>query len=162
MRLNYNKIITTLVFLLSFFSLLSIPSLPKYHFKSVGYKVLKGTSGEKRLKSLRCDGFVKNDDKYNRLAIVSLFYQNSCYFKGAYAHGDFPVEKGFVTDENESTYYEAYKIYAPKHKASKFLASHHSIFYKFPKNENYSIYSFDGEKINKVAIIQASNIDNNK
>jgi hypothetical protein len=89
-----------------------------------------------------------------------LLYQNGCWTDGQYNNNDYKVEAGTVTDGRD--YFDAYRIYEPQRKFTNFLGSQHGIFYKFPTKENYTIYSFDGNTINKIVDVSATQIDSSK
>lgn len=134
------------------------PGLISYSFISKEYKILPGKSTEKARAS-SCTGKFFDTDTIGNLAVVSLFYQNGCYTDSKYSNTNYKVEHGIITDEKSKVEFDAYKIYEPALKASKFLASKHAIYYKFPGKEDYTVYSHNGEKLSKVAEISSSKIN---
>lgn len=128
-----------------------------FSFKPQESKILPGLSTEKK-SSYNCSGTISDKDKIGNLALIALFYQNGCYTDGKYNHRNFKVEHGNVTDSKNEISFDAYRIYEPSDKALKFLASEHCLAYKFPDNENYSVYELVDEKINKLTDIKASEI----
>ncbi|OQW88961.1 MAG: hypothetical protein BWK78_08075 [Thiotrichaceae bacterium IS1] len=136
---------------------LSLPELKNYTFTSEETKTLPGMSAESA-----CNGTVAKEDQIDRLALVALFYQNGCYTDGRYNHNDYSVERGIVSDAKNQSQFEAYRIHEPSHKATEFLGSQHVVYYRFPTQEDYTIYLFDGNTINKVVQVSASQIDTNQ
>lgn len=134
-----------------------LPDLKKYEFVSKQTKLIPGKSQE-----TNPDKIINQEDQLDRIALVSLFYQNYCYIDGRYNHNDFQVESGFLTSNGNSEKYDAYKIYPPKHKATKFLASQHCIYYKFKTKEKYNIFQFEGTKLKKIAEVSATEINTNE
>jgi hypothetical protein len=130
-----------------------LPLIRNYTFNSIEKKVLPGKSTEKAE-----NGAVQSTDIIGNLALVSLFYQNSCYTDGRYNHNDFPVEKGEISGHSGSLKYEAYRVYAPTHMATEFLASKHNIYYQFPSKQDYCVYQFEGNDFKKIAEIPANSI----
>jgi len=177
-RLIYLLITVSIVIFLSGFKLVNLKELSTefekpglllllqddlriFSFKSQESKILPGLSTEKK-SAYNCSGIISDNDKIGNIALLALFYQNGCYTDGKYNHRNFKVERGNVTDSKNELRFDAYRIYEPSDKALKFLASHHCLAYKFPKNENYSVYELAGKKINKVADIKASEISKNE
>jgi len=135
---------------------LTLPNLKNYTFTGEETKILPGMSVESA-----CDGTITKEDQIGRLALVALFYQNWCYTDGRYNHNDYQVDRGTISDTSQLRF-DAYRIYEPARKASDFLASQHAVYYRFPTQEDYTVYSFDGDSINKVLEIPASQIDTNQ
>ncbi len=138
-----------------------LPDLKIYTFQSKESKILPGLSTEKA-SGYNCSGTILDQDKMNRFAIVSMFYQNGCYTDGQYNNSNYKVEFGSVGDAAGEQQFEAYKVYGPSTKAGKFLASNHCVYYQFPTKENYTVYELEGEKINKIKEIPASEIKVNE
>ncbi len=136
-----------------------IPDIRNFTFTSESSKIIKGLSSEKA-KGWNCS-HIKIDDSIGNLTLGALFYQNGCYTNGKYSHKNFKVEKGIVKDNNGEYRFTAYRIYEPTHKAKKFLASKHAIFYKFETKDSYTLYSLEDKRIEKVAEIPASHIKTN-
>lgn len=126
-------------------------ALNTFVFASKQKKTLPGHTPERG-----SNGKIKPEDRLERLGLLSLFYQNACYTSGKYNHNNFVVEQGTVKVGKRA--FDAYKIFEPRHKAQKFLASQHCIAYDFPKKQNYAIYQLQGSKISKLATVQASDI----
>ncbi|OJJ20331.1 hypothetical protein BKI52_17870 [marine bacterium AO1-C] len=129
--------------------------LNKFTFSKSKTKVLPGKTPERGN-----DGKVKPEDMIGRLGLISLFYQNHCYTDGRYNHNNFKVEQGKVKAGKNS--FDAYKIYEPTKKAQKFLASQHCLVYKFPKMQNYTVYTLKSGKIEKVVVVKASQMNASK
>lgn len=137
---------------------LTLPDLLNYTFTSAESKILPGTSTE-NASGYNCSGTIKTEDQLGRLALISLFYQNGCYTDGRYNHNDYQVERGIVSDAQNKVRLEAYRIHEPSRKATNFLAAKHQVYYRFPTQEDYSVYLFDGNSINKLSQVTASQID---
>ncbi len=127
-----------------------LPELKRFEFRALESRVLPGNSTE----SVRgCRGRMDAGDQLGDLAIVSTFYQNNCYTGGTYSHADFRVEQGEFTGG-----WKAYRLHEPSRKATKFLASHHVVFYRFPTAVDHVAYLFDGTSLFKRADIPKSRI----
>ncbi|ALG67862.1 hypothetical protein [Beggiatoa leptomitoformis] len=137
-----------------------IPALTSYAFKSEQSKTIQGTSTENAT-GFNCSGTIKATDQIGRLALVSLFYQNGCYTDGTYNNNNYLVEKGTLNSSTQQQF-EAYQIHEPSSKAQAFLASEHAIYYQFPTQEDYTVYSFNNNGLVKVADIAASAITLNE
>ena len=135
-----------------------LPDLINYVFSTQKSKKLPATSTE----SGNCKGIINDEDRIDRLALVTLFYQNACYTSGTYNHKDYLVEQGVVTDNNNQLSFDAYKIHEPTTKASRLLASQQAIYYQFPTQEDYTIYRFEDGKIKPVLKIPASQVKTNQ
>lgn len=135
--------------------------LRTFTFKSKESKILPGLSTEKK-STYSCPGTILDEDKIGNMALLALYYQNGCYTDGNFNHRNFKVEHGEVTDSKNELHFDAYRIHEPTDKALKFLASQHCLAYKFSKKENYSVYELEGEKINKLADIKASEVIENE
>ncbi len=133
---------------------LSLPDLVNYSFVSQETKNLPGLSTE-----AACNGTITTDDQLGRLALASLFYFNGCYTDGRYNNNDYSVELGVVSDTGNQLQIEAYRIHEPARKATEFLGSQHGVYYRFPTQEDYTVYRFDGNTINKVVQVPAVQID---
>lgn len=138
------------------------PDLINYTFSTQQSKTLPGTSTEKVADGFDCKGIINDEDKIDRLALVVLFYQNGCYTGGVYNHNQYLVEQGVVTDTNNQHTFDAYKIYEPTVKATKFLASQHAVYYQFPTKEDYTVYRFEDGNISQILEVAASQIDTNQ
>ena len=130
-----------------------IKGLNSFSFTPFEKKVLPGKSEEKTENES-----IQNNDIIGNLGLVSLYYQNGCYTDGLYNNNDFAVEKGEIFDSIRNLKYDAYKIYEPSHKATKFLASKHNIFYRFPTKEHYSIYKLKENSLEKITEINETEI----
>jgi hypothetical protein len=130
-----------------------IKGLNSFSFTPFEKKVLPGKSEEKTENES-----IQNSDIIGNLGLVSLYYQNGCYTDGLYNNNDFAVEKGEITDSIRNLKYDAYKIYEPSHKATKFLASKHNVFYRFPTKEHYSIYQLKENSLEKIIEINENEI----
>jgi hypothetical protein len=139
----------------------NIPSIEDdlriFSFHSEKTGVLPGLSTE-NANGYNCNGKILDEDKIGDIAIVALFYQNGCYTDGQYNHNSYKIETGKVTDSKNEFSFDAYKIYEPTKKATKFLASKHCISYKFKDKQDYTIYQLTDGKIDKVTEILAKNI----
>ncbi len=133
-------------------SLKNIPPLNLYTFSPETSTIIKGLEVEKR----SSDAF-REDETIGDLGLAALFYQNGCYTSGTYNHNDFKVEKGFIKD-NENRKFDAYRIYPPDHKATKFLASRHGVYFRFSERTDYTIYELDGTKVEKKYTIPSQDI----
>ncbi len=118
--------------------------------------LLPGQSQEKL--SNGSPGALKDADRIGALGLVSLFYQNASYIDGRYNNGDYPVEKGYVTDSSGAERFPAYRIHPPQRKATEFLASRHAISYRFETAENQVVYRLSEGRVSAVARISASRI----
>lgn len=134
------------------------PDMRSFQFRAQTTKVLPGSSGE-RNRGWNCTGAIADADQLGRLAIVSTLYQNGCYGDGRYNHSNFKVEQGVITDASGQTRYEAYRVHGPTTKASSFLGSRHSLFYKVPARESYSVYLLSGGNLSKAAVVPAASAD---
>ncbi len=134
----------------------TLPDLIKYSFYPEESKVLPGKSQERPEPAK-----INEEDKIGNLAIVSLWYQNSCYTDGRFNNNDYQITQGSVSDEKRKYNFDAYKISEPAKKATQFLASQHCIYFKFPKKTDYAIYMLQGSKIEKVTVVQAKDINLN-
>ena len=132
------------------------PPLISYTFTSEESKELPGSSTETGDLS-GCEGTIKDEDKIGRLAVVTLIYQTGCWTDGRYNHNNYQVERGQVTGSN-GTALEAYRLHPPSTLATEFLGSKHAIYYQFPSQEAYTVYTFDGSTTKKVLDIDASQI----
>ena len=130
-----------------------IKGLNSFLFTPFEKKILPGKSEEKTENES-----IQNTDIIGNLGLVSLYYQNGCYTDGLYNNNDFAVEKGEITDSIRNLKYDAYKIYEPSHKATKFLASKHNVFYRFPTKEHYSIYQLKENSLEKITEINENEI----
>jgi hypothetical protein len=143
-------------------SILTLPDLITYNFLGQETKTLPGVSTESGT-AYNCNGTISDQDKIGRLAIVSLLYQNGCYTDGRYNHNDYLVERGIVSADTASQLqFESYRISEPTRKALEFLGSQHGIYYRFPTQEDYTVYRFDGNATNKILQVSASQIDVNQ
>ncbi len=133
----------------------SVPDMKNFSFKSKESKIIKGISRET---SNGCRGPIIEEDTIGALTLAALFYQNSCYTDGRYNNKDYKVQWGVVRDSEGKFSFDAYKIHEPSHKATKFLASRHAIFYKFKNREDYSVYTLNDGSVEKVKEIKASKI----
>uniref|UniRef100_UPI0011786DCF hypothetical protein n=1 Tax=Crenothrix polyspora TaxID=360316 RepID=UPI0011786DCF len=136
---------------------LSLPDLVSYSFVSQETKNLPGLSTE-----AACNGSISNDDQVGRLAVAALFFFNDCYTDGRFNNNDYLVERGVVSDTGNQLQIEAYKIHEPARKAAQFLASQHAVYYRFPTQEDYTVYLLDGNAVNKVVQVSAAQIDTNQ
>ncbi len=119
-------------------------------------KLLPGISAE-------TNADMEAQDKIGNLAVAGVTVDNHLDVDGRYNHNDYKVEKGILKDQSGRISFEAYKVYEPSKKASEFLGSFHGIFFKFPTQENYTVYSLDANKqINKMGEIKAEQIDTGK
>ena len=137
------------------------PDFKKFSFKSESEKIVEGRSTQKN-RAYNCSGTIVENETIGNLAIVSMLYQNGCYTDGQFNNKSYPVKKGFLTDSGNTTKIEAYEVSPPRLKATKFLASQHSLYYRFSTVEDYSVYSFDGNKLKKVSRILSSSIKLNQ
>ncbi len=136
----------------------TIDDLRVFKFTSQESKTLPGLSTE-NLDGYNCTGKLFDEDKIGNLALVALFYQNGCYTDGQYNHKNFKVEKGRVTDSKNEFSFDAYQIYEPANKATKFLASKHCVSYKFADKQDYTIYQLEEGVIKKILEIPQSKIN---
>lgn len=155
MKHYFSKALFVLLFTFTSQAIVAQGGLNKFTFSGKETKVIPGKTPERGN-----DGEVKSEDMIGRLGLVSLFYQNFCYTDGRYNHNNFKVIKGQVRAGKNN--FEAYRVYEPTQKAKKFLASQHAVAYRFPKQQNYTIYQLNNGKVDKVAEIKASRINSNK
>lgn len=135
----------------------TLPDFATYHFTVVQTKTLPGASAAP---GTACNGTIGTADRIENLAVAAVFYQNGCYTDGRYNHHDYPVDRGTVSASGGGPSLAAYRIHEPRKKASQFLASKHAIFYRFPTVEKYTVYSFAGGSLSKVADVPAAAIVN--
>ena len=135
----------------------TLPDLITYSFTAAETKTLPGSSATP---GPPCNGAIAAADQIQNLALVALFYQNDCYTDGRYNHNNYLVERGTVAAAGGPGSFAAYRIHEPQNKATQFLASKHAIYYRFPTIENYSVYSFAGGSLSKVAEVPAAAIAN--
>lgn len=135
----------------------ALPDLISYQFTSQQSKTLPGKSAEKLDGYAVCDGNIAEADQLGRLAVVALFSQNWCYTDGRYNNNNYQVEQGSVSDGKNQ--FDAYRIYEPTSKATEFLGSQHVVYYRFPTQEDYTVYQINGNEVNKVAQVAAAKID---
>ncbi len=134
----------------------NITTLNVYKFEPKTSTIIKGLEVEKR----KTDDFM-TDETIGDLGLAALFYQNGCYTTGTYNHNDFKVEKGIISD-SQNQRFDGYRIYPPSHKATKFLASRHGVYFRFPEKKDYIIYELSGTKVEKIAVLNASEIQPGK
>ena len=148
----------------------ALPPLRGFAFRSIESKVLPGSSGEKA-PGHGCSGAIKDVDRLGRLAVVSVFHQNGCYTGVTYSHADFRVERGefaavgaaperpapSITIKTRGVL-EGYRLHEPARKASRFLGSHHVVFFAFARAVDHSVYLFSGGAVSKLADISAARI----
>jgi len=131
-----------------------IPKMITYSFTSSESKLINGTSTE-RPKPTK----INQDDQIAKAGVVSLYYQNNCYTDGRFNHNNFKVQHGKVSGGGKS--FDAYKVHPPQHKAKKFLASNHVLYYKFSKKVAHNVYQLNGEKVTLIREIKASEVKSN-
>ncbi len=136
---------------------IQLPVLITYTFTSTATKILPGLSTEAGTQ-YNCKGTFADADKIGRLVIVSLLYHSGCWTDGRYNHRDYKVEQGQLIGSNQAQF-AAYNVYPPAKLATQFLGSHHAIYYQFPTQEDYTVYTFDGQSIKKVIEVNAAQID---
>jgi hypothetical protein len=169
MRTNLLTYRMIFLFLTGMLVQLQSEGAPFYHpFKNNDLRVFKFTSQESKMlpglstentDGYNCTGKLFDKDKIGNLALVALFYQNGCYTDGQYNHKNFMVEKGQVTDSKNEFSFDAYRIFEPANKASKFLASKHCINYKFPDKQDYTVYLLEDGAVKKMLEIPQSKIN---
>lgn len=138
------------------FNFITKESIALPNFSVSESKVLGGYSKE-------TDPEMKGEDQIGNLAVAGVVIDNHCDVDGRYNHNDYKVDKGILKDQSGRISFEAYKVYEPAKKASEFLVRFHGIFFKFPTQENYTVYSLDANKqINKMGEIKAEQIDTEK
>ncbi len=137
----------------------TLPDLAVFTFTARESKILQGNSTELNTDGWGCDGVIGSMDTIDRLALVSLFYQNGCYTDGQYNHNNYFVECGTVSDAAGQSRFQAYTIHEPAHKASQFLASEHAVYYRFPTCEDYTVYRFSGGNFSTILNVSAARID---
>ena len=135
----------------------TLPDLITYNFAVAETKNIPGTS---ETPGPPCNGTIFATDQIQNLALVALFYQVACFTDGRYNHNNYTVERGTVSATGGGGNFPAYRIHEPQNKATQFLASEHAIYYRFPTIENYTVYSFAGGSLSKVADVPASAIVN--
>jgi hypothetical protein len=133
----------------------SLPDLVTYHFTAAQSKVLPGGSASP---GSPCNGTIGTADQIENFALAAVFYQNGCYTDGRYNHNDYPVDRGTVSASGGGPGFAAYRIHEPRKKATQFLASKHAVYYRFPTVEDYTVYSFAGGSLSKVADVPAAAI----
>lgn len=53
---------------------------------------------------------------------------------------------------------EAYRVYGPEKKFTKFLASNHALIFKFSQAKKYTIYSFQDNSLDVVASVAEKDV----
>jgi hypothetical protein len=134
------------------------PDLKAFRYRALESAVLAGNSGE-ATRGWNCTGAIAPQDRLQRLAIVALFYQNGCFGDGRYNNGDYPVERGELSDATGRRRFAAYRVSPPRTHAREFLGSHHALFYRFPTREAYTVYALDGSNLSEVAQVPAAQAD---
>lgn len=135
---------------------LSVPDQRVFSFVSQQKAVLPGQSQERQGNGSA--GPIKDADRIGDLAVVSLFYQNSCYTDGRYNNNDFPVERGYVTDAGGSARFPAFRVSPPQRKFTNFLASRHALSYRFASAEDYTVYRLSQGLVTPAVRIPAGGI----
>ena len=130
-----------------------LSSIQKLSFTTVEKKILPGYSAE-----TATNGAVYKEDVIGNFAVVSLYYQNSCYTNGKYNNNNYAVEKGLISNESGSLTLEAFKVFEPTHKATEFLGSQHNVYFRFPTKEDYFVYIVENNDFKKIAEVKAVNI----
>jgi hypothetical protein len=130
-----------------------LSSTQKLSFTSSEKKNLPGFSIE-----TATSGAVQKEDVIGNFAVVSMYYQNSCYIDGEYNNNNYTVEKGLISNESGSLKLEAFKVYEPTHKATEFLGSQHNVYYRFPTKEDYFVYVIENNDFKKIAEVKAVNV----
>lgn len=127
-------------------SIVQLPPFIQYQFVSKEKWTAPGNSSEaaEGAKKWNCKGSAESKDQIGNFAILSSFYQNGCYTDGNYNHRDFPVELGSIIGQQDKIIDQAVQISPPESTASKFLGSHHFLYYRLNAGEQKTIYQFDG------------------
>lgn len=98
-----------------------------------------------------------DQDMIGQLTVAAELFDNGCYTDGQFNQRDFRVDRG-VLSSAAGLALDAYTVHPAEKKPSKFLGSHHGIYYKFAESRDQTVYSFDGVSLKKVAEIPAGNI----
>lgn len=130
------------------------PELQRYTFSATESKILPGKTQESKFDPAS----VSDQDGIGPLALVALRYQNGYWVDGRYNHNDFPVDVGSVVAAGQEHRFEAFRLHEPLRKATKFLGSHHAVYYRFPYKALWVLYRLDGTGVTKVTTIVESEI----
>mgnify|MGYP001180964440 FL=1 len=84
---------------------------------------------------------IKEEDCFDGIGVVSLWYQNACYTDGNYNNNNYLIEKGEVAER------EAYRVHPPNSKFKNFLASQHCLVFKLPEQKDYIVYKFEDNSL---------------
>jgi hypothetical protein len=133
---------------------LSPPPLQHYSFTSTESKILPGKTADNKRNSISAEL-----DQIGPLALVALKYQNGHWTDGRYNHNDFPVEIGTVQVVGQEQRFEAFRLGEPLQKASKFLGSRHTIYYRFQSKGRWVLYRLDDKGVSQVTTIVESEIN---
>ena len=132
---------------------LSPPDLLQYTFTATESRILPGKTPDNNQ-----NGIGSDQDRIGNLALVALKYQKGHWTDGRYNHNDFPVEVGTVQVTGQKQGFEAFRLVEPLSKATKFLGSHHAVYYRFPSKERWGLYRLDQKGVSLVTTIVASEI----
>ncbi|MGA1278483.1 MAG: LamG-like jellyroll fold domain-containing protein, partial [Candidatus Kapaibacteriota bacterium] len=128
----------------------------EFTFIGLETKEVQGISQETQLSN----GLNPND-VINNIGLVSLFYHNWCYIDGQYNNNNYKIQSGYIIDQSGKEKYDAYTIFEPTHKATKFLASQHNVYYRFPSKEDYAVYEFRNNMFVKHSVVPSHEINTN-
>lgn len=132
---------------------LSVPGLQHYTFTATESKILPGKTTDTNR-----NGTGSEQDRIGPLALVALKYQGNYWVDGRFNHNSFPVELGRVSVTGQSQRLEAFRLTEPLHKASNFLGSHHTIYYRFPLKSRWTIYRLDDKGVTPVSTVTENEI----
>lgn len=133
---------------------LSLPDLRQFSFVPTMSRILPGLAQEDRLEK-----GINDNEQIGRLALAALRYQKGCWTDGRYNHNDYLVEQGGMAVPGSEQSLEAYRIHEPARKATKFLGSHHGIYYRFPSREAWAVYQLDQDLLKRVALVPAEQVE---
>ncbi len=134
----------------------TVPDLINYSFTVAETKTLPGTSSAP---GAPCNGTIAPADQVQDLAIVALPNRGDCWTDGRYNGSNFKVDRGTLSGAGGSPL-AAYRVYAPANKPTQFLVSRAGLYYRFPTVDNYTVYTFAGGALTRVANVPAAAIPN--
>ena len=99
---------------------------------------------------------IDDEDRIGDLGIASLWSEKAYYTKGKYNDNDWKVERGVLKGAAQDL--PAFIVHPAAHKATKFAASKHGLFYRFAKAVDHTVYEFNNESFKFLGKVAADDI----